>query len=275
MAATRTGRFAILEQLLADGIGYMFGNPGTVEQGFLDALGSYPDLQYILTLQETIAVAIGDGYARATARAGGRPAPQRRRPRQRDRDDVPGQARRDAARRDRRRVGRPLRRDGRPDGGRPRVDGPAGDEVGDAGRRSGLGPARPAAGDQDRRHAADRARSSSCLPADVLDAPERASRSCRRRSPPRASSRTPGSSPRRPRLLAGAERPIIIMGDGIAMSGAQAELTRVAELLGADVWGANSSEVNIDDAHPLFRGNLGPHVRPPQPAARRPRPTPS
>ena len=67
-APTETGRYAILEQLLADGIHYMFGNPGTVEQGFLDALGSYPDLQYILTLQETIAVAIADGYARARHR---------------------------------------------------------------------------------------------------------------------------------------------------------------------------------------------------------------
>src|SRR5207342_2195807 len=65
VAVTRTGRYAILEQLLADEVGYIFGNPGTVEQGFLDALGSYPDLPYILTLQETIAVAIGDGYARA------------------------------------------------------------------------------------------------------------------------------------------------------------------------------------------------------------------
>src|SRR5262245_55797734 len=44
----------------------MFGNPGTVEQGFLDALGEYPDMRYITTLQETIAVAMGDGYARAT-----------------------------------------------------------------------------------------------------------------------------------------------------------------------------------------------------------------
>ena len=34
--AGKTGRFAILDQLLADGIHYMFGNPGTVEQGFLD-----------------------------------------------------------------------------------------------------------------------------------------------------------------------------------------------------------------------------------------------
>src|SRR5574340_180027 len=66
--AVKTGRFAILDQLLADGIHYMFGNPGTVEQGFLDALSNYQDLQYILTLQESVAVAIADGYARATRR---------------------------------------------------------------------------------------------------------------------------------------------------------------------------------------------------------------
>src|SRR5881392_177731 len=63
---TRTGRFAIIEQLLADGITHMFGNPGTVEQGFLDSLGDFPDFQYILTLHEGVAVGIGDGYARAT-----------------------------------------------------------------------------------------------------------------------------------------------------------------------------------------------------------------
>src|SRR5438067_10311821 len=66
--AKKTGRFAILEQFLADGITYMFGNPGTVEQGFLDALGEYPELRYVTTLQETIAVAMADGYARATQR---------------------------------------------------------------------------------------------------------------------------------------------------------------------------------------------------------------
>ena len=41
----------------------MFGNPGTVEQGFLDSLARYPEFKYIMTLQETIAVAMGDGYA--------------------------------------------------------------------------------------------------------------------------------------------------------------------------------------------------------------------
>ena len=44
----------------------MFGNPGTVEQGFLDAVSEYPDMKYILTLQESIAVMMADGYARAT-----------------------------------------------------------------------------------------------------------------------------------------------------------------------------------------------------------------
>jgi benzoylformate decarboxylase len=58
-------------------------------------------------------------------------------------------------------------------------------------------------------------------------------------------------------MLAGGSKPMIVTGDGIAWSGAQAELTRVAELLGAEVWGANFSEVNIAADHPLFRGQLG------------------
>lgn len=60
------GHEAILRQFVADGLTYMFGNPGTVEQGFLDALERVPDLKYILTLQESIAVLCADGYARAT-----------------------------------------------------------------------------------------------------------------------------------------------------------------------------------------------------------------
>lgn len=60
------GHEAILRQFVADGVNYMFGNPGTVEQGFLDALSAVPDLKYILTLQESIAVLCADGHARAT-----------------------------------------------------------------------------------------------------------------------------------------------------------------------------------------------------------------
>jgi len=36
--ASLKGRQAIIEQLRKDGIRYMFGNPGTTEEGFLDAL---------------------------------------------------------------------------------------------------------------------------------------------------------------------------------------------------------------------------------------------
>src|SRR3990170_3233219 len=63
------GRYAMLEQLVAEGTKYVFGNPGTTEQGFMDALQDYPQIQYILSLQEGIAVGVADGYARASGRA--------------------------------------------------------------------------------------------------------------------------------------------------------------------------------------------------------------
>jgi benzoylformate decarboxylase len=59
------------------------------------------------------------------------------------------------------------------------------------------------------------------------------------------------------RLLAAAENPIIIVGDGVAFSEGQPELARVAELWGAAVWAADSSEVNLSAAHPHFCGLLG------------------
>ena len=62
------GHEAILRQFLANGIDHMFGNPGTVEQGFLDALADVPAMRYVLTLQESIAVLCADGYARSTFR---------------------------------------------------------------------------------------------------------------------------------------------------------------------------------------------------------------
>ncbi len=63
-----TGRYAFLEQLTTDGITHIFGNPGTTEEAFIDALQDYPQLQYILALHESVAVGIADGYARATGR---------------------------------------------------------------------------------------------------------------------------------------------------------------------------------------------------------------
>jgi thiamine pyrophosphate-dependent acetolactate synthase large subunit-like protein len=255
VAATRTGRYAILEQLLADDVGYIFGNPGTVEQGFLDALGSYPDVQYILTLQETIAVAIADGYARARhrpaviqlhsgvglgngigmmyqAKRGGTPLVVIAGESGVRYDAMDAQMAADLVS-----MARPVTK------WATRVVDPGSvlRVLRRAMKIAGTAPTGPVF---------------VCLPADVLDAPN---------SEPVVPSTMPATRvvpdgsliAQAADLLSGAARPLIIMGDGVSMSGGQAELTHVAELLGADVWGANSSEVNIDETHPLFRGNLG------------------
>ena len=64
-----TGKRALLEMLKAEGVEYIFGNPGTSEGPIVDMLGDYPEFKYILTLQESVAVGMGESYARATGRA--------------------------------------------------------------------------------------------------------------------------------------------------------------------------------------------------------------
>jgi benzoylformate decarboxylase len=54
--------------LIAHGVEYVFGNPGTTELPLMDGLQDYPQLKYILALQEASAVAMADGYARATGK---------------------------------------------------------------------------------------------------------------------------------------------------------------------------------------------------------------
>ncbi len=58
----------ILEVLRAEGVRYVFGNPGSTETPFLDALVRYSDLEYVLGLHESAVVAMADGYARATGK---------------------------------------------------------------------------------------------------------------------------------------------------------------------------------------------------------------
>ena len=69
MPQLMTGKQALLEMLKAEGVDYIFGNPGTSEGPIIDLLGDYPELRYILTLQESVAVGMGESYARATGRA--------------------------------------------------------------------------------------------------------------------------------------------------------------------------------------------------------------
>ena len=62
-----TGKRALMEQLVADGVRHIFGNPGTTEQPFMDVLQDYPQLQFVLGLHEGVAVCMADAYARAHA----------------------------------------------------------------------------------------------------------------------------------------------------------------------------------------------------------------
>ncbi len=61
-----TGRSAFLALLKDEGITHLFGNPGTTELPVMDAMKDHPDLTYVLGLQESLVVAMADGYSRAS-----------------------------------------------------------------------------------------------------------------------------------------------------------------------------------------------------------------
>ena len=43
-----SGKHAMMEMLRAEGVKYVFGNPGTSESAMMDAIEHYPDLEYVL-----------------------------------------------------------------------------------------------------------------------------------------------------------------------------------------------------------------------------------
>ena len=251
----KSGRFAIIEQLLADNIRYMFGNPGTVEEGFLDALEEYPEMQYILALHETVAVGMADGYARATKRPavvqlhsgvglgngigmlyqawrGHAPLVVLAGEAGLRYDAMDAQMAADLVS-----MARPVTK-----WATRVVDSSSTLRVlRRAIKMAGTPPMGPVF---------------VSLPMDILDAP------CTETVVPTTFPITRVSPP--PHLLgqaaaalAAAQLPMFIIGDGVVASDATAELTRVAELVGAEVWGADHSEVNISASHPLYRGQLG------------------
>jgi benzoylformate decarboxylase len=252
---SKTGRFAILEQFLADGFTHMFGNPGTVEQGFLDALWEYPELKYILTLQESVAVTMADGYARAT-----------RKPALVQIHSTPGLGNAIGALYQAKRGHAPLVVIGGDAGVKYQaMDAQmAGDLVAMAApvTKWSTMVMHPSSLLRVLRRAVKIATTPPmgpvyvCLPMDILDAAvveevRPTSLPSTRVVPEEGLVREAAD------LLASAERPMIFVGDGIAFSGAQTELTRVAELLGAEVWEADAGEVNMSHAHPLYQGMTG------------------
>ena len=60
---------AVMMQILRNaGVKYFFGNPGTTELPIMHALKEHPDLTYVMAMQESLVVAIADGYSRASGK---------------------------------------------------------------------------------------------------------------------------------------------------------------------------------------------------------------
>jgi len=64
----QNGRSAFLKLLIDEGISHLFGNPGTTELPLMEVVPDFPELRYVLGLQEAVVVAMADGYARASNR---------------------------------------------------------------------------------------------------------------------------------------------------------------------------------------------------------------
>lgn len=64
------GSELVLQSLRAEGVEYVFGNPGTSEIPLFEALLDARDLKYVLCLHEAVAVSMADGYAHASGRVG-------------------------------------------------------------------------------------------------------------------------------------------------------------------------------------------------------------
>jgi len=233
----------------------MFGNPGTVEQGFLDAVEEYPEMKYILTLQESIAVMTADGYARATQK-----------PTLVQLHSSPGIGNAVGALYQAKRGHAPLVVIGSDAGTKyMNMDAQmANDLVGMMApvtkystmvlssksllrtlRRAIKIAATPPMGPV-----------YVCLPMDILDEINE-----EEVFPTHIPSTRILPSPELIREIADSlladEKPMIFVGDGVAYSGAIPELTKMAELLGAEVYGVEFGDLVMDNSHPLYQGTTG------------------
>ncbi|MDO8616068.1 MAG: thiamine pyrophosphate-binding protein [Dehalococcoidia bacterium] len=249
-----TGRHAMLEQLIAEGTAYVFGNPGTTEQAFIDALQDYPQLQYILALQESVAMGVADGYARA----GGRAAFVQL-------HIMPGLGNAMGMLYNAYRAGTPLviYAGQHPQRGASQEPILAGDLV-----RLAEPLTKWAAEAQDAQEIPvllrrafktalepPRGPTFVSVPANLMD--EEAAMDIF--PSPRVDTRVrpdPAAVERVARLLLEAQAPVVICGDGVAVSGGQAELVQLAEAVGARVHNSFCAELPFPSRHPLYAGLL-------------------
>jgi benzoylformate decarboxylase len=246
----------LMEILRAAGVRYLFGNPGTTELPFLDAL---PDsgLEYVLGLQEATAVAAADGYAQASGQVGVVNV-----------HVAPGLANSLSILHNAARSKSPLLVTAGQQDTRFLMDEPilAGDLVRMAEQftKWSYEIRRPEEAGVALRRALQVALTPPTgpvflsLPMDLMGPAVEDTGA----GPTPIAARTrpdPGAVARAAELLAGARAPIVIAGDGVARTQAVAELTALAELVGARVHGEPVyRRTNIAGDHALWRGGLFP-----------------
>ena len=241
----------MMEMLKAEGVEYVFGNPGTSESAIMDELEAHPELDYKLVLQEGVAMGMADGYARASGK-----------PSFINLHIETGLAN-----------GISLLHNAR-EGGTPLVLSAGNLDIRELARG--------------RTDLAEMVRLFTKFTAEATH-PEQIPTLMRRafneaKTPPTGPTFVAFSanslddegemdifpSPRgyfrtapdaqavenAARILAGASNPVIVVGDRVAQSGASAEAVRVAELTGAPVYSASYSEMNFPSSHPQYLGGV-------------------
>lgn len=257
---TRTiGKRALIELLRQEGVEYVFGIPGATEIHFMDALEEAPDIKYILGLQEVVCAGMAEGYARATgkpaflnlhtasglaaaspllynAKLGGVPL-------------VVTVGQNDT---------RLLQRDPHLTGdivsiGRPHAKWATeifhAEDIPVVIQRAFKMALQPPTGPV-----------VVSLPQDVLQ--EEFDFTYEPRTEVRERLRPdPAALARAADILAGADRPLLLVESGVARSGALDEVVKFAELTGARVYQAWMADVNFPVGHPQYLGDLDPTDR--------------
>jgi benzoylformate decarboxylase len=246
----------LMDILKSAGVRYLFGNPGTTELPFLDAL---PDsgLEYVLGLQEATAVAAADGYAQATGQVGVVNV-----------HVAPGLANSLSILHNAARAKTPLLVTAGQQDTRFLMDEPilAGDlaRMAEPFTKWSYEIRRPEEAPVAMRRALKVALSPPTgpvflsLPMDLMGPAVEDSGAA---PAPIAARTRPDAAAlaRAAELLATARAPIVVAGDGVARSGAVAELTALAETLGARVHGEPVyRRTNFPGDHALWRGGLFP-----------------
>ena len=249
-----TGKQALAQMLIAEGLEYIFGNPGTSETPFLDALQDFPQLKYLQSLQEGTAVGMADGYARATGR-----------PSFANIHIAGGLANGISALYNAYRGGTPMVLTAGNSDSRMFMQDPvlSGDLVEMTKQYTKWSAEVLHASDIPVavRRAFKEAKTPPTgpvflsFPWNTMDETADLDIAASSLSYPRTRPDTDAVA-KASELLAQADNPVIVVGDRVAQSGGVAQMVRLAEQLGAKVYAASYSEVNFPTSHGLYAGLL-------------------